>query len=70
MLEAVALCRPATSMGGPETVMTHPASTTHAGLLPDELEAAGITAGTVRVSCGLEYADDIVDDLVQALDKI
>ena len=69
LIEAVALCRPATSMGGPETLITHPASTTHAGLLPDELEASGITAGTVRVSCGLEHHADIVDDLLQALDK-
>src|SRR6478736_6184632 len=68
LMESVALCPPATSMGGPETLITHPASTTHAGLLPDELEASGITAGTVRVSCGLEHRDDIVDDLVQALD--
>ncbi len=69
LIEAVALCYPATSMGGPETLITHPASTTHAGLLPDELAASGITAGTVRVSCGLEHHADIVDDLLQALDK-
>jgi cystathionine beta-lyase/cystathionine gamma-synthase len=70
LVDAVALCRPATSMGGPETLITHPASTTHAGLLPDELEASGITPGTVRVSCGLEHADDVVADLLQALDKV
>jgi cystathionine beta-lyase/cystathionine gamma-synthase len=70
LVESVELCRPATSMGGPETLITHPASTTHAGLLPDELEAAGILPGTVRVSCGLEHPADIVADLRRALDKI
>ena len=65
LVESVELCRPATSMGGPETLITHPASTTHAGLLPDELEAAGILPGTVRVSCGLEHPDDIVGRIGQ-----
>jgi cystathionine beta-lyase/cystathionine gamma-synthase len=69
-IDAVRLCRPATSMGGPETLVTHPASTTHAGLLPDELEASGICPGTVRVSCGLEHADDLVADVRQALDAV
>jgi cystathionine beta-lyase/cystathionine gamma-synthase len=68
VIEALRLCRPATSMGGPETLVTHPASTTHAGLLPEELTAAGIAPGTVRVSCGLEHADDVIADLLQALD--
>jgi len=66
-VEAVRLCRPATSMGGPETLVTHPASTTHAGLTPDELAAAGITPGTVRMSCGLEHTDDVVADVLAAL---
>ncbi len=47
--------------------MTHPASTTHVGLLPDELAAAGIEDGTIRISCGLEHADDLIADLTQAL---
>ena len=57
----------ATSLGGPETLVTHPASTTHVGLLPDELEDAGITPGTVRVSIGLEHADDLIADFLDAL---
>jgi cystathionine beta-lyase/cystathionine gamma-synthase len=69
-IDAVRLCRPATSMGGPETLVTHPASTTHAGLLPDELEAAGICPGTVRMSCGLEHVDDLVADVRHALDAV
>lgn len=48
--------------------MTHPASTTHAGLLPEELADAGIGEGTIRLSVGLEHADDLLADLRQALD--
>ena len=66
-VDSVRLCRQATSMGGPETLVTHPASTTHAGLLPEELAAAGITPGTVRMSCGLEHTDDVLADVAQAL---
>lgn len=69
-VRSVRLCRPATSMGGPETLVTHPASTTHAGLTPDELAAAGITVGTVRLSCGLEHTDDVVADVLAALDAV
>ena len=58
----------ATSLGGPETLVTHPASTTHVGLLPDELATAGISEGTVRVSCGLEHTDDVLADFRRALD--
>jgi cystathionine beta-lyase/cystathionine gamma-synthase len=68
LVDALKLCRAATSLGGPETLVTHPVSTTHAGLDPDELAASGITPGTIRVSVGLEYADDIIADLLQALE--
>jgi cystathionine beta-lyase/cystathionine gamma-synthase len=54
-------------MGGPETLVTHPASTTHAGMTPEELVDSGITPGTVRMSCGLEHADDLIADVMQAL---
>jgi cystathionine beta-lyase/cystathionine gamma-synthase len=57
----------ASSLGGPETLVTHPASTTHVNLSPEELEANGITEGTVRVSVGLEGTDDLVADFGQAL---
>ena len=70
LVEPVELAQLATSLGGPETLLTHPASTTHVGLLPKELEAAGIGEGTVRMSCGLEDADDLAADLRQALDSI
>ncbi len=68
-VDAVRLCRTATSLGGPETLVTHPASTTHAGLDLDELAASGITPATIRVSVGLEHVDDIVADVLQALSR-
>ena len=69
-VNAVRLCRAATSLGGPETLVTHPVSTTHAGLDPDELAASGITPGTIRVSVGLEHEDDVLADIRQALAAI
>lgn len=66
-VESTRLCQLATSLGGPETLVTHPASTTHVNLLPDELAAAGITPGTVRMSVGLEDTDDLVADVLAAL---
>src|SRR5690606_23870395 len=59
-VEATQLCQLATSLGGPETLVTHPASTTHVNLLPDELEAAGIGPGTIRMSVGLEATEDVL----------
>lgn len=67
-VEAVQVARLATSLGGPETLVTHPASTTHVNLLPDELAANGIGPGTIRLSVGLEHVDDLATDLAQALD--
>ena len=66
-IDRLRLVQRATSLGGPETLVTHPVTTTHLGLLPSELAAAGIEDGTVRVSCGLEHADDLIADLTQAL---
>ena len=67
-VEAVRIAQFATSLGGPETLVTHPASTTHVNLLPDELAANGISAGTIRVSVGLEHIDDLLADFAQALE--
>jgi cystathionine beta-lyase/cystathionine gamma-synthase len=57
----------ATSFGGPETLVCHPATSTHVGLEPNELVSLGVTAGLLRFSIGLEDADDLVDDIHQAL---
>ena len=67
-VEAVEIAQLATSLGGPETLVTHPASTTHVNLLPDELAANGIGPGTIRVSVGLEHPDDVLADFARALD--
>ncbi len=66
-VESTQICQLATSLGGPETLVTHPASTTHVNLMPDELAAAGITPGTVRISAGLEATEDVANDLLRAL---
>ncbi|HPU39220.1 MAG TPA: aminotransferase class I/II-fold pyridoxal phosphate-dependent enzyme [Microthrixaceae bacterium] len=69
-VEATRICRLATSLGGPESLLTHPASSTHVGLLPEELAAAGISPGTIRMSVGLEHPDDVVADVLRALDAV
>ena len=69
-VEGVELAQLATSLGGPETLVTHPASTTHASLTPEELAANGITPATVRISVGLEHVDDIVRDVEGALERV
>ncbi len=69
-VESVRLCQLATSLGGPETLVTHPASTTHVNLTPEERERSGIGLGSVRVSCGLEHPDDVIADVVQALNAV
>ena len=67
-VEATSIARQATSLGGPETLVCHSATTTHVSLTPEELEASGIGEGTVRVSCGLEHVDDLMADFVRGLD--
>ncbi len=67
-VESTRIAQLATSLGGPETLVTHPASTTHVNLLPEELAAAGIGPGTVRMSVGLEDAEDVLADVRAALD--
>ncbi len=52
------------------TCVLHPASATHRQLTDEQLVAAGITPGMIRLSVGLEHVDDILADIQQALDKI
>jgi methionine-gamma-lyase len=56
----------ATSLGSVETLVSHPASSSHRQLADDDLAAAGMSPGTVRVSVGLEDVEDLVADLVDA----
>lgn len=55
------------NLGDTRTIVTHPASTTHSKLRPEERAESGITDGLVRVSVGLEFLDDIIADIDQAL---
>ena len=57
------------NLGDSRTIASHPASTTHSKLTTDEKAAVGITDGLVRISVGLENAEEILNDILQALDK-
>jgi O-succinylhomoserine sulfhydrylase len=57
------------NLGDSRTIASHPASTTHSKLTADEQKAVGITPGLIRISVGLEHADDILADIQQALQK-
>jgi cystathionine beta-lyase/cystathionine gamma-synthase len=70
VLETVKLCTLAESLGGVETLISHPATMTHASVLPETRERLGITDGLVRISVGVEDTDDIIADLDQALGQI
>ena len=56
------------NLGDTRSIASHPASTTHSKLTEEERISVGITPGLIRISVGLEYADDIINDLNQALD--
>ena len=70
VLESVKLCTLAESLGGVETLISHPATMTHASVDAGKRERLGITDGLVRISVGLEDTDDIIADLDQALKQI
>jgi O-acetylhomoserine (thiol)-lyase len=55
------------NVGDAKSLVIHPASTTHFRVPPEQLAASGITEGTMRLSVGLEDADDLIDDLARAL---
>jgi cystathionine beta-lyase/cystathionine gamma-synthase len=67
LLKRVRVCSLAESLGGVETLISHPATMTHAALGPKGRKVVGITDGMVRISVGIENVDDIIADLDQAL---
>ncbi|GAB4416048.1 MAG: O-succinylhomoserine sulfhydrylase [Bacteroidia bacterium] len=67
LLDALGMASLTANLGDSRTIATHPASTTHARLSEEERNAAGISAGLIRISVGLEHIDDIRADLDQAL---
>jgi O-succinylhomoserine sulfhydrylase len=69
LLDALELVDISNNIGDSRSLMTHPASTTHAGLTEETREAMGIGEGMLRLSVGLEDPQDVIDDLDQALTK-
>jgi cystathionine gamma-lyase len=70
MVEAVRVFSLAESLGGVESLIGHPASMTHASVPEDRRRRIGITEGLVRLSCGVEDVEDLLDDLEQALRRV
>ena len=70
VLKSVRLCSLAESLGGVETLISHPASMTHASVPPEHRNRLGITEGLVRISVGIEDVEDIIADLDRALGGI
>ncbi len=69
-LKSVRLCALAESLGGVESLISHPATMTHASVPPEERQRIGVTDGLVRISVGIEDLEDIIADLKQALSKV
>jgi methionine-gamma-lyase len=68
MLNALRLFKLAVSLGGTESLASHPASTTHSGVPAEVRERLAVTDGLVRLSVGIEHQDDLIADLAQALE--
>jgi cystathionine gamma-synthase len=68
LMSRIRLIRAAPSLGGTQTLMLHPASTSHRQLTPEQLQESHISPGTIRIAVGIEHPDDLVTDLDQALD--
>lgn len=68
-LDALQMLSLTANLGDTRSIASHPASTTHAKLTEAERQAVNITPGLIRISVGLEHADDVLDDILQALEK-
>ncbi len=68
--DSIKMCSLSANLGDTRTIVTHPASTTHSKLAKEDKLVVGITDGMVRCSVGLEYIDDIIKDIHQALENI
>jgi len=69
IVDSVELFSLVTNIGDSKSIITHPASTTHQQLSKEELKAAGVSEGLIRLSVGLEDAEDLIDDLKRAIEK-
>jgi cystathionine gamma-lyase/cystathionine beta-lyase/cystathionine gamma-lyase/homocysteine desulfhydrase len=70
LLKRVRVCSLGESLGGVETLISHPATMTHAALGEEGRSKIGITDGLVRISVGIEDSEDIINDLDQALSGV
>ena len=68
-LDSLEMITLSANLGDTRTIATHPSLTTHSKLTEDERQAVGITLGMVRISVGLEHIDDIVEDVVRAVER-
>ena len=68
-LDALQLLSLTPNLGDTRSIASHPSSTTHSKLKEEERLEVGITPGLIRISVGLEYADDVLADILQALEK-
>jgi len=68
--DALKLVRISNNLGDAKSLITHPATTTHQRLTPAARAELGISDGLVRISCGLEHPDDIVEDVLTALQAV
>jgi methionine-gamma-lyase len=70
LLDALQVIKLAVSLGGTETLMSHPASTTHSGVAKQTRDRLGVTDALIRISVGIEHPDDLIADLGAALDAV
>ena len=70
LLDALALVDISNNIGDSRSLMTHPASTTHASVSAEKRAEMGIGEGLLRLNVGLEDVDDVIDDLDRALTKV
>jgi O-succinylhomoserine sulfhydrylase len=68
--DALKIVRISNNLGDAKSLITHPATTTHQRLKPEQRAVLGISDGMVRLSCGLEHPDDLIDDLLNALKAV
>ncbi len=69
-LNALKMISMTANLGDARSIASHPASTTHSKLKEEERLSVGITPGLIRISAGLEYGHDILNDILQALDTV
>ena len=69
MMKHLQLCAIETHVADARTCVLHPASSTHRQLTDEQLQACGVGADMIRLSCGIESAEDLIADLSQALEQ-